>query len=79
MPRPGASSTRWSRWAPLGRARTPLRAAFFLVNDLALILLSNQIAMAIGVDPLTPEGIDRWAREVSTIYAEGAFSAPRKE
>lgn len=56
-----------------------IRAAFFLVNDLALILLRNQIALAIGADPLTPEGMDRWAREASIVYAEGAFSAPPKE
>ncbi len=56
-----------------------IRAAFFLVNDLALILLRNPIAMAIGADPLTPGGIERWAREVSIVYAEGAFRAPRKE
>ncbi len=56
-----------------------VRAAFFLVNDLALILLRNQIAVAIGADPLTPEGMDRWAREASIVYAEGAFRAPRKE
>src|SRR5512146_915535 len=31
-----------------------IRAAFFLVNDLALVLLRNQIAIAIGADPLTP-------------------------
>ncbi|MEP7191918.1 MAG: TetR family transcriptional regulator [Actinomycetota bacterium] len=56
-----------------------VRAAFFLVNDLALILLRNPIAAAIGADPLTPEGIDRWAREATNVYAEGAFIAPRKE
>ncbi len=56
-----------------------VRAAFFLVNDLALIILRTQIAMAIGVDPLTPEGIDRWAREATIVYAEGAFRAPTKE
>ena len=56
-----------------------VRAAFFLVNDLALILLRNPIAIAIGADPLTPEGIERWAREGSIVYAEGAFIAPRKE
>lgn len=55
-----------------------IRAAFFLASDLALILLRNQIAIAIGADPLTPEGLDRWAREVSTVYAEGAFNAPAK-
>jgi len=56
-----------------------VRAAFFLVNDLALILLRNPIAIAIGADPLTPEGIERWAREGSIVYAEGAFIAPGKE
>ncbi len=56
-----------------------VRAAFFLVNDLALILLRTQIAMAIGADPLTPEGMDRWAREATIVYAEGAFRAPAKE
>ena len=56
-----------------------VRAAFFLVNDLALILLRNQIATAIGADPLTPDGLDRWAREASIVYAEGAFKAPPKE
>lgn len=56
-----------------------VRAAFFLVNDLALILLRNPIAMAIGADPLTPAGIERWGREASLVYAEGAFNAPRKE
>ncbi len=56
-----------------------IRAAFFLANDLALILLRNPIAVAIGADPLTPEGIDRWAREATIVYAEGAFSAPQEE
>jgi AcrR family transcriptional regulator len=64
----------------LGAARPSVdpdvRAAFLLVNDLALILLRNPIALAIGVDPLTPEGIDRWAREATIVYAEGAFSSP---
>lgn len=53
-----------------------VRAAFFLVNDLGLILLRNQIATAIGADPLSPEGIVRWAAEVTTVYSQGAFRAP---
>jgi AcrR family transcriptional regulator len=56
-----------------------VRAAFFLVNDLALILLRTQIATVIGADPLTPEGIDRWARQASIVYAEGAFRSPVQE
>ncbi len=50
-------------------------AAFFLVNDLALILMRNQIATAIGVDPLTPEGVARWAKEVTAVYTQGSFIA----
>ncbi len=56
-----------------------VRAAFFLVNDLAVVLLRNPIALAIGIDPLTPEGMDRWAGEVTIVYSEGAFHAPDKE
>lgn len=68
----------------LGAARPAedpaVRAAFLLVNDLALVLLRNQIAAAIGVDPLTPEGIARWAREATAVYTQGAFgTAPGEE
>jgi AcrR family transcriptional regulator len=55
-----------------------VRAAFLLINDLALILLRNQVAVAIGVDPLSPAGLDRWAREVTTVYTDGAFRAERE-
>lgn len=51
-----------------------VRAAFLLVNDLALVLLRHQIAAAIGTDPLTPRGIERWAHEVMTVYTHGAFT-----
>jgi len=54
----------------------PVRAAFLLVNDLALILLRNEVAAAIGVDPLTPEGLTRWADEASVVYSQGAFVSP---
>jgi AcrR family transcriptional regulator len=57
-----------------------VRAAFLLVNDLALVLLRNQVAAAIGVDPLTPEGITRWAAEATAVYTKGAFmTAPGEE
>ncbi len=56
-----------------------VRAAFLLANDLAVILLRNQIATAIGDDPLTPAGLDRWARDVTAVYTGGAFTAPAKE
>ncbi len=56
-----------------------VRAAFFLVNDLALVLLRDQVAAAIGVDPLTPEGVTRWAKEVSAVYLKGAFVTVQEE
>ncbi|MEU4191759.1 TetR family transcriptional regulator [Kribbella sp. NPDC026611] len=51
-----------------------VRAAFLLVNDLAVLLLRNQVAAAIGVDPLTPQGMTRWAKEVTAVYQDGAFA-----
>jgi len=56
-----------------------VRAAFLLVNDLALLLLRNQVAAAIGVDPLTPEGMARWAKEVTAVYQQGAFVSATEE
>ncbi len=56
-----------------------VRAAFLLVNDLAMVLLRNQVAAAIGVDPLSPEGITRWAREATDVYVNGAFQAQPEE
>ena len=50
-----------------------VRAAFLLANDLALLLLRNQIAASIGVDPLTAEGMKRWADEVTAAYTDGVF------
>lgn len=70
--------------AEIGAARpgeTPaVRAAFLLVNDLALVLLRTPIAAAIRVDPLTPQGITRWAKEVTDVYTKGAFvTAPGQQ
>ena len=56
-----------------------VRAAFLLANDLAVILLRDQIATAIGDDPLTPAGLDRWARDATAVYIRGVFVAPPKE
>lgn len=56
-----------------------VRAAFLLVNDLALLLLRNHVAAAIGVDPLTPEGMARWAKEVTAVYQHGAFATGEEQ
>lgn len=52
------------------------RAAFLLVNDLAMILLHDHIGAALGADPLTPEGSHRWAAEAVEAYSTGIL---RKE
>lgn len=89
-----AGSALFSRWfaasrglldamVELGAARPTedraVRAAFLLTSDLALILLRNQIAAAIGEDPLSRPGLDRWAKDVTAIYLGGAFTAPVRE
>ncbi len=51
------------------------RAAFLLVNDLAMILLREHVADAIGTDPLTPEGAARWTADALDVYHHGAFQA----
>ncbi|MEO8749314.1 MAG: TetR family transcriptional regulator [Allobranchiibius sp.] len=79
----GATRRLWDALVELGAAAPSedpaVRAAFLLANDLALILLRNQIAAAIGEDPLTPTGLHRWAKEVTSVYLQGTFVAPPKE
>ncbi|MDH2387604.1 TetR family transcriptional regulator [Streptomyces sp. HNM0663] len=52
--------------------RDPLvRAAFLLVNDLAVVLLRRRIQEVIGVDPLSAAGLERWGDEVLAVYGGG--------
>lgn len=53
-----------------------VRAAFLLANDLAVLLLRDHLAEALGVDPLSREGITRWSREMLTVYAAGLLAQP---
>jgi AcrR family transcriptional regulator len=50
------------------------RAAFLMVNDLAALLLHEQLAAVLDFDPLTPEGASRWTKEALTVYREGLFA-----
>jgi AcrR family transcriptional regulator len=50
-----------------------VRAAFLLANDLALLLLRDHLSAVLGVDPLTPEGMQRWAADVLDVYTRGVF------
>jgi TetR/AcrR family transcriptional regulator, regulator of cefoperazone and chloramphenicol sensitivity len=48
-----------------------VRAAFLLVNDLAVLTLRARLTEVLGVDPLSEDGMKRWAAEVFTIYRDG--------
>jgi TetR/AcrR family transcriptional regulator, regulator of cefoperazone and chloramphenicol sensitivity len=50
-----------------------VRSAFLMVNDLAVLLLRDRIADVLGVDPLSPDGMDRWATEAMAVYTHGVF------
>ncbi|MDA8393107.1 MAG: TetR family transcriptional regulator [Actinomycetota bacterium] len=47
------------------------RAAFLMANDLAVLLLRDRLAGVLGFDPLSKEGMSRWATEVVAIYGGG--------
>jgi len=48
-----------------------VRAAFLLVNDLALLTLRPRIREVLGFDPLSAGGMRRWGNEVLAIYRTG--------
>jgi AcrR family transcriptional regulator len=52
-----------------------VRVAFLMANDLAVLLLREHLADVLGIDPLSREGMARWAREMLAIYAAGLPAA----
>jgi TetR/AcrR family transcriptional regulator, regulator of cefoperazone and chloramphenicol sensitivity len=53
-----------------------VRAAFLLINDLAVLLLRDHLTDVLGADPLSGPGMARWAGEVLVIYGAGLLAAP---
>jgi len=53
-----------------------VRAAILLSNDLAVLLLREQLAEVLGSDPLSAAGMARWGREMLVIYAAGLLAVP---
>lgn len=51
-----------------------VRAAFLLLNDLAVLTLRPRLMEVLGVDPLSGIGMRRWAAEVFAIYRDGLVS-----
>jgi len=52
----------------------PVRDAFLLSNDLAMLLLRPQILQVTGIDPLARDGLVRWSAEVFDVYSGGIFT-----
>jgi len=52
----------------------PVRSAFLLSNDLALLLLRQPITQVTGIDPLARDGLARWAAAAFDVYANGLFA-----
>ena len=48
-----------------------VRAAFLLVNDLAVLILRDRIREVLGIDPLSATGLRRWGAEVLAVYHDG--------
>lgn len=67
--------SRSKRADPAGTASpgedTEVRAAFLLINDLAVLTLRPRLTEVLGVDPLSAAGMRRWAGEVFAIYRDG--------
>jgi hypothetical protein len=51
-----------------------VRAAFLLVNDLALVLLRGRVHKILGIDPLAPAGMARWTAQVLDVYTHGIIT-----
>ena len=56
-------------------ADPPVRTAFLMVNDLAMLLLRDHLVEVLGLDPLGAEGMGRWMSEAVAVYRDGLFSA----
>jgi AcrR family transcriptional regulator len=50
-----------------------VRAAFLLVNDLAVVLLRDQVHEVLGIDPLARSGMERWTAQVLDVYSRGVL------
>lgn len=51
-----------------------VRAAFLLVNDLAVVLLRDQLRAVLAIDPLTRSGMTQWTSQVLDVYTHGVFA-----
>ena len=57
-------------WAESG-SDPAVRAAFLLVNDLAVLMLRPRLNEVLGFELLSTNGMQRWSTEVLSIYRHG--------
>lgn len=50
------------------------RAALLVVSDLAVIMLRDQIAGVLGIDPLSTDGLARWTGTAMDLYGPGLLA-----
>ena len=55
------------------------RAAFLLINDLAVVLLRDEVTRVLGVDPLSRAGLRRWGNTVMEIYRARSLHRSRRD
>jgi TetR/AcrR family transcriptional regulator, regulator of cefoperazone and chloramphenicol sensitivity len=51
----------------------PVRDAFLLSNDLAMLVFRPHLSQVVGIDPLSRGGLIRWSAEVVDVYTGGVF------
>jgi AcrR family transcriptional regulator len=51
-----------------------VRSAFVMIMDLSLLVLHDQLSGALGFDPLTREGMERWAAAALDVMHDGIFA-----
>ena len=51
----------------------PVRDAFLLSNDLAMLVFRPHLSQVVGIDPLSRDGLIRWSAEVVDVYTGGVF------
>ena len=61
-----------------GIAADPVRTAVLLANDMALLLLRDQLADVVGFDPLAADGLERWSAAVLDLYTAGVLLPGRR-
>ncbi len=52
------------------------RAVLLVVNDLGALVLGDLVQAALGVDPFSQDGLQRWGTVVMDLYANGLFVPP---